>query len=469
MSKQKYPGVYIEELSSLPPAVAQVETAIPAFIGYTKKAVNTSNSVLFEPIRISSLLEYERVFGVAYNESQLVINVEDAAMSSRMSFSSDTVWSPYKMYYALQLFFANGGTACYVISVGLYNQEHTDRVLYSDLKQGLDAAANVDEITLLTLPDATGLQSHSDYYRVTHDILQQCHTLKDRFAILNTYSDLTYNQEGASFNPVDAFRQFVTLDSEYLEYGACYFPFLKTVLNYSYKSKQVEIRLKNRAGKNQVTTLKVLAKKDVKRYNKVKQFIKEHYVVLPPNAAIAGVYSRVDASRGVWKAPANISLNYVVEPTVAIPKNNVQALYVDASTGMSINPIKQFSGRGTMVWGARTLAGNDNEWRYVPVRRFFIMVEESILKALKQFVFEINDANTWAHVKMMVTNFLINQWRSGALQGTKPEDGFFVNVGLGETMTAQDILDHKMIVEIGMAVVRPAEFIILRLNLVMQS
>lgn len=140
------------------------------------------------------------------------------------------------------------------------------------------------------------------------------------------------------------------------------------------------------------------------------------------------------------------------------------SLNVDTTAGKSINAIRTFTGKGTLVWGSRTLAGNDNEWRYVPVRRFFNMVEESVKKATGQFVFEPNDANTWVKVRAMIENFLILQWRAGALAGAKPDDAFYVRVGLGQTMTAEDILNGFMHIEIGMAVVRPAEFIILKFS-----
>jgi phage tail sheath protein FI len=139
-------------------------------------------------------------------------------------------------------------------------------------------------------------------------------------------------------------------------------------------------------------------------------------------------------------------------------------LNVDAGSGKSINAIRSFTGKGTLVWGARTLAGNDNEWRYVSVRRFFNMVEESVKKATAQFVFEPNDANTWVKVRAMIENFLILQWRAGALAGAKPDDAFYVRVGLGQTMTADDILNGYMHIEIGLAVVRPAEFIVLKFS-----
>jgi uncharacterized protein len=198
-------------------------------------------------------------------------------------------------------------------------------------------------------------------------------------------------------------------------------------------------------------------------FHGVNDKLTEFMRTLPPSAAIAGVYATVDRTRGVWKAPANISLNSVIGPAVKIDNRDQESLNVH-TTGKSVNAIRAFAGKGTLVWGARTLAGNDNEWRYVPVRRFFIMVEQSTKKASEPFVFEPNDANTWVRVRAMIENFLILQWRSGALQGAKPEDAFFVRVGLGETMTELDILEGRMIVEIGMAVVRPAEFIILRFS-----
>lgn len=192
--------------------------------------------------------------------------------------------------------------------------------------------------------------------------------------------------------------------------------------------------------------------------------IKREWNKLPPSGAIAGVYARVDNARGVWKAPANESINSISGPVYQINAEEQSGLNVDPVAGKSINAIRAFTGKGTLVWGARTLMGNDNEWRYVSVRRFFNMVEESCKKSSEPFVFEPNDANTWVKVQGMIENFLTVLWRQGALQGAKPEHAFYVAVGLGKTMTALDILEGRMIVEIGMAVVRPAEFIILQFS-----
>jgi phage tail sheath protein FI len=204
-------------------------------------------------------------------------------------------------------------------------------------------------------------------------------------------------------------------------------------------------------------------------YNFVKSTLKERFVVLPPSGAVAGVYAATDTNRGVWKAPANVSLANVIEPVVKFDNAKQDDLNVDATTGKSINALRAFAGKGTLVWGARTLAGNDNEWRYVSVRRFFNMVEESVKKSTYWAVFEPNDANTWVKVRGMIENYLTQKWREGALAGATTKDAFFVKCGLGTTMVSQDILEGRMNVEIGMAVVRPAEFIILKFSHKLQN
>ena len=154
----------------------------------------------------------------------------------------------------------------------------------------------------------------------------------------------------------------------------------------------------------------------------------------------------------------------VSKPAIDVSDDLNEKLYDDENSGKSINAIRRFDGKGVLVWGARTLAGDDDEWRYVPVRRFFNFVEESVKKATGWVVFEPNDANTWAQIRSMIENFLNRQWLDGALQGEKPDDAYYVKVGLGETMAEIDILEGRLIVEIGMALVRPAEFVVLQFS-----
>lgn len=176
---------------------------------------------------------------------------------------------------------------------------------------------------------------------------------------------------------------------------------------------------------------------------------------LPASGAVAGVFARVDRERGVWKAPANTEVRGIAGLTEAFNNRDQD----------KFNALREVSGKGILVWGSRTLAVNDNEWRYVPVRRLFLMVEEALRRGTAGLALEPNNATTWARTHGLIENFLMGLWRQGALMGTKPEQAFFVKVGLGTTMTAQDVQAGRLIIEVGLAPTRPAEFSILRLSL----
>ena len=203
---------------------------------------------------------------------------------------------------------------------------------------------------------------------------------------------------------------------------------------------------------------------NVQLYKTAVNKIYEQSAILPPSGAIAGIYSQVDGSRGVWKAPANVSVSNIVKPLVKIDNDQQEDLNVDGIGGKSVNAIRTFVGRGALVWGARTLAGNDNDWRYISVRRFFNMAEKALKQSSAWAIFEPNIEMTWIRLKAMMNNYLTNLWKAGALVGGTPDEAFFVNVGVGSTMTQVDVLEGKMIIEVGMAVVRPAEFIIIRFS-----
>jgi phage tail sheath protein FI len=583
----KHPGVYIEEISTIPPSIAQVETAIPGFVGYTAK--REKNGVAFAinvPVRITSLLEFEVFFGGAFPEVlEVTINEpEPGKLTPKIDVTPATTVSGYVLYYHVKMFYENGGGPCWVVSIGTF--EDTPEITKSELKLGLQACEREDEITLLLIPEITALTSNSDIKELNDAMLAQCAKLQDRFTIMDT------PQAGlaTAYLVADKFRNdFVSADN--LKYGATYYPQIQTGASYNrVTDENIKIAADNRGGNNVgiykkvVNTKKAITKiidtaavvtpvkatatitingitltghsiaiagfsftfggtggivigadetaaatalraaiagnadlmtlidvtanlavvtitaktagnagntipiaydpkgnipkialsssflkggfdsNDFALFNQIKAALDAYTVPLYPSGIIAGIMARVDNDRGVWKAPANVSLLTVDKPLITISDEEQDYLNVDATSGKSINVIRKFAGRGTLVWGARTLAGNDNEWRYVPVRRLFIMVEESIKKATEFVVFEPNDAKTWMRVKTMCQNFLNQLWRQGALAGAKPEDAFFVNVGLGITMTALDILEGRLIIEIGMAAVRPAEFIVLKFS-----
>ncbi|MEZ4774809.1 MAG: phage tail sheath subtilisin-like domain-containing protein [Bacteroidia bacterium] len=203
-------------------------------------------------------------------------------------------------------------------------------------------------------------------------------------------------------------------------------------------------------------------------FSKVKASLSLQLKKMPPSGAVAGVIVRTDATKGVWKAPANEQIKSTLGPCIELDDSDQESLNVHP-TGKSVNVIRSIRGRGTLIWGARTLAGNDNEWRYVPVRRYFSFVEDFVSQSAEQFVFEPNDANTWMRFRLMLDNFLRAQWRQGALVGTTTNEAYYVSVGLGETMTSQDILEGRLIAEIGLAAVRPAEFIVIHYTCRMET
>jgi uncharacterized protein len=464
----KTPGVYIEEIPKFPPSIAQVETAIPAFIGHTQIAKRKlANDLLLKPTRITSMVEFEDLFGKPQMETDIEVTVNETQVAGKRTALSVTAAfngskSTHNMYYAMQMYFANGGGPCYIVSVGLYGVLGT-AIPYGStttgLRGGLEAIAKEDEPTIIVFTEGIHM-SDVNYYTLQKDAMAQCALLQDRVALMDMYI-----KTGDADNGVSAFR--TGMGNSNLKYGMAYFPNIRSTLNYAYDTSSVNLVHNIAApgdGPQNGKTLDAVETVDNQIYAAALAAIGDVRVELPPSPFVAGIFARVDRTRGVWKAPANESLNAVVEPTIKIDNAVQDGLNVDAATGKSINAIRTFTGKGTLVWGARTLAGNDNEWRYVNVRRFFNMVEESTKKATEQFVFEPNDANTWVKVQAMIENFLTLLWRVGALQGAKPEHAFYVAVGLGKTMTALDILEGRMIVEIGMAVVRPAEFIILRFS-----
>jgi phage tail sheath protein FI len=640
MASYKTPGVYIEEIVKFPPSVAQVETAIPAFIGYTEIAKRkTAGDLSLKPTRITSMLEYETYFGFAKPEEDITVLVTGTDIEATGPGANK---SPFLMYYSMQMYFANGGGPCYIVSVDQYGSGTASLIKKDDLSDGLAAIRKEDEPTLLLFPDATSMTSAEDvdFYSIYRDALTQCNELQDRFTIIDTFSDATYDPGSGDVEPIFGLRNGIGNEKDYLKYGAVYYPFLETILDYQYDSADVAVTLSNgqtagdmanevmskisstelvailtklgaihtqisansfSVSKNDlktnidqgiaaigtlkhyydallsigleeptvntestalslwisttidallselstrldelntitssgggkpaltalidgganslvtaygianiaaptvatiitninnsvipagaagalvgaldgvapssstITTLAAIEVTDNLLFNRIKSEIGQLPVKLPPSSAMAGIYARIDKTKGVWKAPANVSLNYVIKPSVQISHEEQADMNVDVIAGKSVNAIRAFTGKGVLVWGARTLAGNDNEWRYVPVRRFFNMVEESVKKATDQFVFEGNDANTWVRLRAMIENFLVLQWRAGALTGAKPEQAFYVRIGLGQTMTADDILNGYMNVEIGMAVVRPAEFIVLKFSHKMQE
>jgi phage tail sheath protein FI len=240
---------------------------------------------------------------------------------------------------------------------------------------------------------------------VRNALIVHCETLGDRFAILDPPPGLDVQKVEEFRSPIDT------------KYAALYYPW-------------VEIR-------------------DPRPTGGVQQ--------APPSGFVAGVYARTDAARGVHKAPANETLRSIRGLEQAITKREQDIL-----NPQSINVLRAFPGRGNRIWGARVLT-SDAAWKYVPVRRLFLMIEESIDEGTQWVVFEPNDEPLWARVRQTVTRFLASQWRIGALQGATADEAFFVTCDRS-TMTQDDIDNGRLICVVGIAPVKPTEFVIFRIQ-----
>ncbi|HEY4319221.1 MAG TPA: phage tail sheath C-terminal domain-containing protein [Herbaspirillum sp.] len=422
-------------------------------------------------------------------------SVTDIATKKRMEYSISQDGTPYILYYSMLLFFQNGGGPCYIVSIGNY-QDDLDA---DKIKGGIDVLLKEQEPTMVVVPDAVHL-SLADCTDVQTAALMHCgFKMRNRVALLDVYDGYKDRQDPAG-DCVAQFRD--AIGTNFLDFGTAYYPWVNTSI---VKEKDIDftsisnldvlttllqqelspiidakeptpaakvkidqlkaaldsITVDHSKSKDPVTDILTLNKTLLAvsaLYPQIIVAIQKKLNLLPPSAGMAGLYTMVDNTRGVWKAPANVSMNGVVSPTVSISNDEQEDLNV-TTAGKSINAIRSFIGEGVLVWGARTLDGNSLDWRYISVRRTMIMIEESIKQACKAYVFEPNTANTWVTIKSMVRNFLTSVWKRGGLAGASPDDAFSVFVGLGETMTADDILEGLMKVSVLVAVSRPAEFI----------
>jgi phage tail sheath protein FI len=180
-------------------------------------------------------------------------------------------------------------------------------------------------------------------------------------------------------------------------------------------------------------------------------------ISLPPSGFLCGIYAQNDTAHGVFKAPANIAIQGATGFETTINDQTNAAL-----NPLGINCLRSFPGRGNLVWGARTIS-SDQEWKYVNIRRYFLYLEHSITTGTQWAVFEPNGPNVWSAVQNSVSSFLYNEWRSGALLGAKPEQAYFVKCDR-TTMTQNDIDNGQLICMVGVAPIRPAEFVIFRIE-----
>ncbi|MFN6251910.1 MAG: phage tail sheath family protein [Acetobacteraceae bacterium] len=521
---RKTPGVYINEIPAFGNSIVGVPTAVPVFIGYTEFAADpvTGASLLNTPVSISSMVEFSQFFG---GRPPVSFKVALATTGNKPDFyamatpsggksptsngytltysSSASASSHFSLYWTMQLFFANGGGQCFVVSVGNYSGS----ISKADLEMGLTQAGYATGPTMIVIPEACQLLD-ADYTVIAQGMLNQAATLQDRVAILDLPDCLIANTDGLLKTSQGTLETAILPSAANLSYGAAYAPALNSTIidesdinytNFKDDSGAIQAILTTQADSifandstnktnieniiksafpasgadpapstQEIIQNDNLLKRALPLYLRLKQLAANRMNVLPPSGAIAGVWTKNDNQRGVWNAPANMALAEVASP-LYIMNNEEQAGFNLPTNGQSIGIIRAQPGRGNIVWGARTLDGNSGDYRYVQVRRTLIYIEQSIKLALQQYVFDANDATTWTQVVSSISSFLNGLWQQGGLMGSKPSEAYSVKCGLGSTMTAQNVLDGYMIVAVTLQMIHPAEFIELTFTQTMSS
>lgn len=372
----------------IPGQSGEVDSAVPLFIGYTQQGP------IYSAVRINSFSNFENEFGGA----------------------STTVGI---LYYALKHYFDNGGSGCFVLSLGANSTLENitaDQLVaaFGDARISSEVAAE-STITLVAIPDMVLLDdADASHWAQAWLALQAiCQIRRGVFGLFDT-PDTAQNASAC-------LASFISSEPANPEWGAAYWPHLVT--NYGVEGGEP--------------------------------------VVVPPSAAVAAVIEYSDQHYGVWKAPANVALAQVVKPS----QSWLQSDGLFQSTSTSLNLIRSFPGRGTRVWGCRTLTSDTHSpWRYVQIRRFVGYIETELSRIGRHFVFETNNALTWIKFKGLAHIWLRQLWLVGGLYGAEESEAFYVQIGLNETMTDDDINQGKMIMNVGLAVTYPAEFIAVSLT-----
>lgn len=434
------PGVYIEEDASPSISVSTGATAVPLFVARFTPFRSELKGVI---TRISSWLDYTTLFNsnMPSSVAVAVTSTEDASPSGT-AVRDDGTTKQYTYQIdeadivvpdasvALQLYFQNGGGPCYLYPL----EKSDDKDNLTALPDLLDEA---EAITLLACPDP------DEAYRT---------------AVYGALADSLDKHKGY-FLLADSANGDVPSSVSNSAQVAVYYPNLVVPYTWKLDDELVTITGYTDGSEATIATLADLRKVNPDFAGEVDKYLADKRsasLSLPSSASMAGVYVKTDRERGVWKAPANVVLSGASDVSVRVTNEQQAELNLKG-----INVIRHFSERGLVVWGSRTQK-DDDDWRYIPVRRLFDAAERDIKKALQPMVFEPNSQPTWKRVQAAIDNYLYRLWQQGALAGNKAEEAYFVRVGKGITMTQDEINQGQMIIQVGMAAVRPAEFIILK-------
>jgi len=457
------PGVYIEEEASLSFSIGSAETAVPVFIGrFARKGGPVETSCF----RIDTFADFEAGF-----VTSVAVEIQStdatpppagggtatstaAAQPAAMTYDWDISDSSGRASFALRHYFSNGGGRCYVLPLA-----STDAAELAKLPELIEQQGDITLLVCLDMDETSSTDSSDG------EEAERADSGGGKQAVYSALNVLLTN--GTGYFLIADSRDGSEKPATVADKTAVYYPSIVTTY-VARRPDDAQIPVSGYVdgtdATTEVATLAALEQINNALYKQISDAIDALYpddgapIELPPSAAVAGAYCRTDAARGVWKAPANVPLFDVQSLTDQITDAQQGAL-----NDAGVNAIRYFSARGVLIWGARTLVpASTPGWLYIPVRRLFGAAERDIGAAVRFAVFEGNHAATWERIRMAIDGYLHRLWQQGALVGATPSQAYFVDVGKGITMSADDIQQGKMIVRVGMAAVRPAEFIILQ-------
>jgi len=514
LSNIQSPGVYINELSAFPNSVVPIATAVPAFVGYTPQAMYEGKSYSNVAQKITSFSDFLAFYcypdpaapaspAKQYSPQYYLVQQKTKPVDPDYMIIDGAYYSVlpdpntiYYLYNSVKMFYDNGGGDAYIVSVGTYGapsksamtpgtQLVNPNVKLGDLTAGLQLLLNEQEPTMYICPEAT-LLSVADNGTLMESMLLQCTETQTAICLFDVIG-------GRNPDPILYTQDIVTFRNNTgvlgLDYGAAYYPFLGTTTMqttdidftnlFGGDTKQLAPLLDPADNPNPAAA-QILANiaspsgapltvaqyhnaltNASKTYSTIINQVLAGANILPPSGAMAGVITNTDNQVGPWQAPANISIVGASSLPISLSESQQMNLNIDAVSGKSINAIRFFNGIGVLVWGSRTLEGNSQDWKYIQVRRTMTFLEQSCKLACHPYVFQPNDKNTWEAVKSMISSFLTSVWKNGGLMGATPSEAFSVACGLGTTMTGDDVLNGLMTVVVRVALIRPAEFIVL--------
>ncbi|MFD7641772.1 phage tail sheath family protein [Kitasatospora sp. NPDC059795] len=413
------PGVFVKELPSGVRMITGASTSVPAFLGYTKPSANDDSEANPQPFteaertvpqKIGSWREFAARYSVPGIAKELADATDPAAIHALQRC--------LPLAEAVHGFFANGGGACYVVGFTGPQDAVPPEALKgnTEARSGLAGLETVPEVTMVAVPSLWDMTAdvsaekeapapdHAAGVDRMNEVVRHCTEQRNRLAILDPPPGLTPAQVGAFADTL------ASPDTDDAAFTTLYYPWI-TVPGVDAVERTV-----------------------------------------PPCGHLAGVWARTDAERGIFKAPANQNLRGAL---------GIETVLTDDEHGelnaKGVNCLRVFPDRGLLVWGARTRS-TTRDWRYLNVRRLVSYLSDSIRQSSTWAVFEPNDERLWATLRHSVSSFLTDQWRQGALVGRTPDEAFYV-ICDATNNTTETTADGKVVCDIGVAPVRPAEFV----------